>query len=115
MSDESGIQWFSGFGKKCRVFISLASYDTEDSSKGKEDGAFAVSKDGHVVSEGEYEITSDQLVVSDEMGKMACIDPPDIATGTYHYEYNGNGLKLTTVQDHYGGRNLVLTLHPLTR
>ena len=81
----------------------------------KEDGAFAVSRDGHIVSEGKYEATSDQLVISDEKGEMACIDPPEIATGTYKYEYSENGLKLTTVQDNCGGRNLVLTLHALTR
>ncbi len=81
----------------------------------KDNGAFAVSKDGQVVSGSKQEVAADQWVIRDEKSEMACIDPPDVAKGTYQYKYDRNGLELPTVQDHCGGRNLMMTRHPLSR
>jgi hypothetical protein len=80
-----------------------------------EAGSFIVSKDGYPAVVGRYNSNSARIVMTDLEGAFSCTDEPGIATATYRWTLASDELVLTAVNDRCGGRNVVLTAHPLQK
>ena len=80
-----------------------------------EGGRFTIAKDGEVVVEGRYTVTTDQLIFTDEKGPMNCADAGEGPSGTYQWNLDGKTLPLTLLEDDCLGRVTVLTAHPWSR
>ena len=75
---------------------------------------FIVWKDGEFVVSGSFVSNPARLIVHDQEGPLACVDP-GTKTGVYQWTQQGNDLILTGIQDRCFGRAFVLTAHPLER
>jgi hypothetical protein len=75
---------------------------------------FVVWKDGEFAVSGSFTSTPARLIVHDQEGPLACVDP-GTKNGVYQWTLQGNGLILTGIRDRCLGRAFVLTLHPLQK
>ena len=71
-----------------------------------DDGKFTVSTDGEAVVEGKYEVTKDEIVLSDETGPRA---DRGNKPGKYTWKRDGKKMTFTKVEDEARGRVGALT------
>ncbi len=77
-------------------------------------GQFRVSKGEAVMVEGEYTLKGDQLQLTDKKGPIACTKAGQ-ESGTYRWQYEGEVLTLSKVEDNCQGRAAALTAQPWKR
>src|SRR4051812_45190259 len=73
-------------------------------------GHAMVTYNGRQVVDAPFEVSGNQLTLTDDTGESACH-----STARYTWHAAGNELHLTTAGDACDGRMVVLTRHPLVR
>ena len=76
-----------------------------------ENGTAIATKDAQFVVKSTFISNTARLVVHDEEGALACLDP-GTQTGIYGWTFQSNQLVLTATHDACPGRAFVLTAHP---
>jgi hypothetical protein len=77
-------------------------------------GHMTVLHGGEVAAHGTYTtLAGGRLQIEDHSGPVACTTPQDKGPATYHWRLKGNRLTLDVIHDRCGGRETVLTTHPL--
>jgi hypothetical protein len=78
-------------------------------------GHMTVTHGGAVAERGTYAtLAGGRLQIEDHSGPLACTSPQDKGPATYHWRLKGHKLTLAAIHDRCGGREIVLTTHPLT-
>jgi hypothetical protein len=73
------------------------------------DGGVSVTqKDGATVVTGNYVSNPSRLILQDEAGPLACVEP-GTGTGVYGWSFQNEQLKLNEIHDACAGRSVVLT------
>ena len=73
-------------------------------------GISVTRKDGASVVSGHYVSNPSRLILHDEAGPLACVDPGTV-TGVYEWAFENGQLNLTEIHDSCAGRSVVLTSH----
>lgn len=77
----------------------------------RDDESFVVIKEGAEVLVGRYEASADSVVITDESGPFACVEP-GTETGSYAWTQANGGMTLTPVDEPCLARMTVLAAKP---
>jgi hypothetical protein len=79
-----------------------------------EEHHYGATRNGNfLAAEGNYTITEDEIVFTDEGGPWACLSPNE-ENGVYKWAFDGQTLALTAVEDQCPGRTYAFTSRPFS-